>query len=66
MGFVSEVLKNIDGIQWYYIIGILIFIVLFLVILYRTIKTPKKDLIEYKTSILDGNETQNLHNISNE
>lgn len=53
MDFVSEVLKDVDGIIWYYIIGIFIFIALFIIILYRTIKMPKNDLIKYKTSILE-------------
>ncbi len=58
MNFVSDVLKDVNGIQWYYIIGIAIFISLFIVILYRTIKTPKKDLVQYKNAILeDDNES---------
>ncbi len=58
MGYVSEVLKDVNGIQWYYIIGIFIFILLFVVILYRTVKTPKRDLIQYKNAILeDDNES---------
>jgi len=60
MGFVSEVLKNVEGIQWYYIVGI------FIIILYKTIKTPKADLIKYKTAILDEQDTQCPQNISNE
>ncbi len=58
MNFVSDVLKDVNGIQWYYIIGIAIFISLFIVVLYRTIKTPKKDLVHYKNAILeDDNES---------
>ncbi len=58
MNFVSDVLKDVNGIQWYYIIGIAIFISLFIVVLYRTIKTPKKDLVQYKNAILeDDNES---------
>jgi hypothetical protein len=62
MGFVSEVLKDIEGIQWYYIIGIFIFIFLFIAILYRTINTPQKDLLEYKNSIFDDGTTINQSN----
>lgn len=54
MSFVGEVLRNTAGIQYYYIVGLFIFITLFFVVLYRTIKIPKKDLEEYKTSILDN------------
>lgn len=53
MGFVSEVLKDVNGILWYYIIGIFIFILMFVIILYRTVKMPKQDLLEFKHSILD-------------
>ena len=52
MGFVSEVLKDVNGIQWYYIFGISIFIILFVIIVYKTIRTPKSDLVKYKNSIL--------------
>ena len=54
MGFVGDVLGKVYGIQWYYIIGLFIIIALFAVIVYRTIKTPKADLLNYKTSILDN------------
>lgn len=56
MKFVGEVLADIEGIQNFYIIGILIFLALFIVILYRTIRIPKKDLINFKTSILEKDE----------
>ncbi len=58
MGYVSEVLKGVNGIQWYYIIGIAIFIILFILVVYKTVRTPKSDLNKYKNSILDDdNET---------
>lgn len=53
MGFVSKVLENENGIQWYYILGLFIFLTIFIVMIYRTIKIPKKDLQQYKESILD-------------
>jgi len=56
MKFVGEVLSNVQGIQNFYIAGLLIFIILFIIILYRTIKIPKKVLIEYKTSIFEKDE----------
>ncbi len=52
MGFVSEVLGNQNGIQWYYIIGLLIFLTLFIVIVFKVIKIPKSELIQFKESIL--------------
>ena len=56
MKFVGEVLGNVNGIQYYYIVGLLIFISLMIVILYRTIKMPKKELIDIKTSIFEKDE----------
>ena len=53
MSFVGDVLKDVQGIQYFYIVGLFIFIILFFVVLYRTIKIPKEDLEKYKTSILD-------------
>jgi len=56
MGFVANVLGNVNGIQWYYILGLLIFVTLFLIILYRTYRMPKKDLVAYKTAILENDD----------
>lgn len=56
MKFVGEVLENVNGIQYYYIVGLIIFISLMIVILYRTIKMPKKELIDIKTSIFEKDE----------
>ncbi len=56
MSFVGEVLQNVNGIQYFYIAGIFIFISLFVVIIYRTIKIPRKDLDDFKTSIFEEEE----------
>jgi hypothetical protein len=53
MGFVGHVLENVTGIQWYYTIGLFIFITLFIVMIYRTLKIPKSDLKKYKETVLD-------------
>ena len=58
MSFVSGVLNGVDGIQYYYIVGLLIFMTLFIVILYRTIKIPRKDLMKSKASILENDELE--------
>lgn len=55
MGFVGELMDN-KGIEGYYIIGFIIFVVLFVFMLVRTIKIPKNTLIEYKTAILDDDD----------
>jgi cbb3-type cytochrome oxidase subunit 3 len=56
MGFVSETLSGINGIEWYYIIGILLFIGLFIGVVIHTYTIPKKDLAKYKLSIFEKEE----------
>jgi hypothetical protein len=56
MGFVSDILGGKLGVELYYIIGLLIFISLFVVIVNRTIRMTKKELKGYKESILDGDD----------
>ncbi len=56
MKFAGEIMKNVQGIQYFYILGLLIFIVLFIIIVYRTVKIPKKDLESFKTSIFEKDE----------
>ncbi len=63
MGFVAEVLNNISGIKYLYITGLLIFLALFFVVLYRTIRIPKQDLMNYKTSILEDHELESNENV---
>ena len=64
MSFVGNVLQNVDGIQYFYIAGIFIFIALFIVIVYRTIKIPRKDLDDFKTSIFDQEELNSNQTIN--
>jgi hypothetical protein len=59
MKIVSNLLENIEGIQIYYIVGLLIFVTLFIVITIRTIKMPKKEVEKIKNSILNDNESGN-------
>ena len=56
MEFAGYVLHNVDGIDLYYTLGLLIFLGLFIVIVYRTIKTPKSTLINIKQSIFENDE----------
>lgn len=58
MGFVGELMQD-KGVAGYYIIGLLIFLILFVFILIRTIRMPKKTLVKYKTDILDEDELEN-------
>jgi hypothetical protein len=59
MKIVSNLLENIEGIQIYYIVGLLIFVTLFIVITIRTIRMPKTEVDKIKNSILNDNEAEN-------
>lgn len=59
MKIISNLLEDIDGIRIYYIIGLLIFVALFIVISIRTWKMPKQDAEKIKNSILNDHETDN-------
>ena len=56
MGNISETLSGIEGIQWYYIVGIIIFVGLFIGVVIHTYTIPKKDLIRFKSSIFEKEE----------
>ena len=60
MKLVSNLLENIAGIQIFYVIGLLIFFVLFLIILVRTLRRPAKEMQEIKESILIDNDSEEL------
>ena len=59
MKIVSNLLENIEGIQIYYIVGLLIFVALFIIITIRTIRMPKTEVDKIKNSILNDNEVEN-------
>lgn len=54
MGFVGELMDGVKGIHIYYIIGLFIFLTLFVVVLVRTIRMSKTELVDIKTGILDN------------
>ncbi len=58
MKIVSDILEDIEGIQIYYIIGLLIFFTLFVVLFIRTMRRPKSEMDEIKNSILDDNNSE--------
>ena len=58
MKIVSNVLENIDGIQIYYIVGLLIFVTLFVLIVIRTMRRPAEEMNQIKESILIENDTE--------
>lgn len=60
MKIVSNLLENIEGIQIYYIVGLLIFVGLFIIISIRTYRMSNKEADKIKESILNDNETENI------
>lgn len=60
MKLVSNLLETMVGIHVFYIIGLLIFITLFIVIFIRTMRRPGKEMKEIKESILLENDTEDL------
>ncbi|WP_297088463.1 hypothetical protein [uncultured Draconibacterium sp.] len=62
MKIVSNLLTSIEGIQIFYIIGLLIFVVLFIVIFIRTMRIPNKEMEDIKNSILLDSEPGDFNN----
>lgn len=60
MKIVSNLLENIEGIQVFYVIGLLIFFIFFIVILVRTLRMPDKEIVEIKNSILKDSEQDDI------
>ncbi len=60
MKIISNLLEDIGGIRIYYIIGLLIFVTLFIVISIRTWRMPKQDAERIKNSILNDNDTEKI------
>ena len=61
MKLVRNFLEGIAGIQVFYIIGLLIFVTLFIVILIRTMRRPASEMNEFKRSILTDNSSEELN-----
>jgi len=65
MKIVSNVLENIEGIQIFYNIGVLIFFSFFMTVVYRTyFMTSNKEAEDIKNSIFDNDE-KNLSDSKN-
>lgn len=60
MKIVSNLLTSIEGIHIFYIIGLLIFVVFFIVILIRTLRMKNSDMEEIKNSILSDDESEDI------
>ncbi len=53
MKIVSNILENIEGIQLFSILGLLIFVSFFVGVLIRTYKMPKEEADYIRNSILE-------------
>lgn len=60
MRIVSDLLTGIEGIQVFYIIGLIIFVVLFVVISIRTMRLKNSEMDEIKNSILADGESDDI------
>jgi len=56
MKLVSNVLEGMEGIHIFYVFGLLLFIILFIVIFVRTMRRPAAEMNEIKESILIDND----------
>lgn len=61
MKIVSDLLTGIEGIQVFYIIGLLIFVALFIVIFIRTMRLKNSDMEDIKNSILADGESEDIN-----
>ena len=58
MKMVSSLLKSMTGIHIFYVIGLLIFITLFIIIFIRTMRRPAAEMNAYKESIFNDNDPE--------
>ncbi len=58
MKMVSNVLESMTGIHIFYVIGLLIFIALFIIIFVRTMRRPAAEMNEYKEMIFNDNDPE--------
>ncbi len=63
MKIISNILSEIEGIQIYYIVGLLIFVTLFIVITIKTMRRSNKEMDEIKNSILGDDEGEGLQTL---
>jgi len=56
MKLISSLLENIEGIENWYIAGLLIFFLMFIIFVVRTLRKPRKEMEEIKNSILEDDD----------
>lgn len=60
MKLISNLLETIDGIQNWYIAGLLIFFIMFIIFMIRILMKPRKEMEEIKNSILDDDTSDRI------
>ena len=55
---VGKLLESMTGIHIFYVLGLLIFLSLFIVIVVRTFRRPATEMNEIKESILNDNDPE--------
>lgn len=60
MKLISNLLETIDGIQNWYIAGLLIFFIMFIIYMIRILMKPRKEMEEIKNSILDDDTSDRI------
>lgn len=60
MKIVSNLLTSIEGIQIFYIIGLLIFVAFFIVVFIRTMRLKNDDMEKIKNSILSDDASEDF------
>lgn len=63
MKLVSNLLESMTGIHFFYVIGLLIFFILFIIILVRTLRRPAAEMKEIKEYFIVENDPE-VSNIS--
>ncbi len=53
MKIITNLLETIEGIENWYIAGLLIFFIMFVIFLIRTLMKPKQEMEDIKNSILE-------------
>lgn len=64
MKLISNLLETIEGIQYWYIAGLLIFFIMFIIFVVRTLRKPAKEMEDIKNAILED-DTTDKNNIKN-
>lgn len=58
MKIISNLLESIEGIQNWYIAGLLIFFIMFIIFVVRTLLRPRSEMDEIKNRILDDDKDE--------